>query len=319
MIKKIGFVGTPQFAVPSLLALIKSQYQPTIIITQPDKPKGRKLVLTAPPVKNIGMEYGIEVLQPEDINSDEMIELLKSLDLDIIVTISYGGYIGREIRKMPKFGVINIHPSLLPLYRGSTPIQAALLHGDQTTGIAIFKLNAQMDAGAILYQKRYEIAEEWNFTQLDDILAEHAGEDLIKFLNLIDKMKTLEDYNAIQIRQDHDKATLTTKVSRETFQIDWQQTCKNIHNFVRAYSEVPAAYSILNDKEIKIIRTQMSENKSTLPIGTITDIVKNSHFSVATTDYDLHILEVKNPGKPVMSAASFINGARLKIGDSFGN
>ncbi|MCB5249875.1 MAG: methionyl-tRNA formyltransferase [Candidatus Cloacimonadales bacterium] len=316
MIKNIVFVGTPFFSVPTLQALCNTRYKPVLVITQPDRPKGRKLVLSSPPVKDYALTEQIEVIQPESINDTNTINILKELKPDIIITISYGGFIGKTIRMLPKYGVINIHPSLLPKFRGSTPIQSALLNGDTETGISIFKINAKMDAGDILYQSRQPIDKNINFTKLEKQLSEQAATDMIKLLETIEKT---QPYDNLRVKQNDKLATYTEKVSRETLLVNWNNKAQDIVNFIRAYSEEPAAYTFFNNKEIKMITTSLTKNKSEQVPGSVTTINKNKSFHIATKDYDVEVLNVKSPGKKIMLASDFINGSRLKIGDRFTN
>jgi len=319
MIKKTVFVGTPEFSVPTLFALINSDFKPELVITQPDRPKGRKLVLTAPPVKELAIQYGIDVIQPDDINNPDVIAKLQEIQPDIIITISYGGFIGKVIRKIAPLGVINIHPSILPMYRGSTPIQTALLNGDQETAVTIFKIIAKMDAGPILYQKRYPINPKWNYTTLEDFLSQIAGHDLISFLEFINTFPSIDDYLYIHKTQPIENVSYTTKVTRETLNLDWNQNAVKIHHLVRSYSEIPAVYTFLNNHECKIIETQLTERPSIATPGTITDIVKNWGLYVATKDYDLFIKKIQKAGKRIMDSSEFINGTKVTIGDIFNN
>lgn len=317
MIKKTIFVGTPEFSVPTLLALTESEFRPELVITQPDRPKGRKLILTPPPVKIIALEKGLKVIQPENINSEEVISMLKSFQPDIIITISYGGFIGKEIRKIPPYGVINIHPSILPKYRGSTPIQTAIINGDDETAITIFKITAKMDAGPILFQRRYPIKSDMNFTQLDDFLASKSADDLLDFLRYADKLVSIDDYNRIMTTQCIDNVSYTSKVARETLRINWHQEANIIYHYIRAFSESPGAFTTFREKELKILKTSISSSLSKQCPGTLFYDKSENQLLISTQSNDLIINQVQPQGKKIMNIHDFINGYRIQTGDIF--
>lgn len=317
MISKVVFVGTPQFAVPTFLSLINSEFKPLLLITQPDRPKGRKLVLTPPEVKKLALEHQIPLIQPDNINDEECIQILSDLNPDIIITLSYGGFIGRTIRKMPPYGVLNIHPSLLPLYRGSTPIQSSLLNGDKETGISIFKLIAQMDAGPIIFQKRISIADHWNFTDLDNYLSQESAQNIIQLLHFCNQLKSLDDYHQLFIKQPTENKKDTTKVYRETLLLNWNSTAEVILNQIRAYSYIPGMFTFIRKNQLKILKAEMTFDKSNTSPGTIVSVLKNIGFTVSTLDFDILIKEVQAQGKRMMSASEYQIGVRDFVGEVF--
>lgn len=319
MIAKTVFIGTPQFSVPCLDDLINSEFKPELVITQPDRPKGRKLVLCSPEVKILADKYNIPILQPDNINDQAVIAKLKEINPDIIITISYGGYIGKEIRKLPTYGVINIHPSILPLYRGSTPIQNTLLNGDSETAITIFKLISKMDAGPILYQKRYPVSYTINHNELEKSLAETAGKDLLRFLRFVNKLNSIDDYLNIMITQSTDNVKDTVKVSHETRKLNWDNKANVIINHIRAYALIPGAYTYLRDKPLKILKASLSDIKSSNSFGVISAIEKHKGFYVSTHDFDILIELVQPEGKKIMTSHDYNLGARLIIGERFTN
>ena len=182
---KTIFMGTPQFAVPALQQLAKTIHKPCLVITQPDRPKGRNRRLQAPPVKILAQELGLPVFQPEDVNLPENLNKIAALQPELIITVAYGGYLKRKIRNLPVYKAINLHPSLLPLYRGAAPINYALFNGDKKTGISIFQLTSRMDAGPLLWQREIEIKEQDNYTTLSQRLAEEGAKDLVQTLENI--------------------------------------------------------------------------------------------------------------------------------------
>ena len=311
-INKLIFMGTPQFAVPALQQLTEKGYKPLLCITQPDKPQGRKRRLTAPVIKQRSLELGIPVIQPENINDQETVEFIKELNPDLIITVAYGGYIGRNLRKLPKLGAINIHPSLLPFWRGASPVNASLWSGDQETGVTIFRLVAKMDAGHVLYQCRYKIGENDNYTTLLTKLANAGAEDLIKLIH------QFENGEVKEIIQDESKATICRKLNKEDFQINWAEKARYIYNQVRALAEKPGASSKFRKKQLKIISTRLTGKRSNITPGTIIEVIKNSGILVATGDEDLLIKDLQPAGKKIMSAFDFNLGARIGNGERFG-
>jgi len=229
-LKKIIFMGTPEFAVPFLNSLNNSNNKPILVITQPDRQKGRKRKIQPPPVKIAAEKLGIKVEQPEDVNDKDFIDLITDLSPDIVITVAFGGYLKRAFRKIPKYGCLNIHPSLLPKYRGSSPMNFPILNGDQETGITIFKIVAKMDAGPILSQEKIILDNKINFSELEEILIE-KGVSL-----LINTLKKYEKNEIELIPQDNSKATFTTKIEKKDTFLDWNNSAKNILNFVRAFS-----------------------------------------------------------------------------------
>ena len=310
-INTILFMGTPQFAVPSLEALVESGYKPVLVISQPDKPKGRKRKLQSPEVKIKALELGLSVIQPIDVNSSETLEQLRDIEPDLIVTVAYGGYLKKTIRKMPKYGCINLHPSLLPQYRGSSPLNYSLFNGDDKTGVTIFKIVAKMDAGPILYQKQYDIDPDENYTKLYDRLSKEGAKDLIKSIQL------MEEKSIQLVKQDDSLATFSFKIEKDDTYIDWSNSALNICNMVRGLSEKPGAVTYFRDKAIKIIKATPWDDIDKHEPGTIVDIPKNQGILVSTGAGNLMIDEVQPAGKKVMSAAAYNLGARIKVGEKF--
>jgi len=305
-------MGTPQFAVPALQQLTEKGYKPLLCVTQPDKPQGRKRRLTAPVIKQRALELSIPVIQPENINDQETLEFIKELNPDLIITAAYGGYIGRTLRKLPKLGAINIHPSLLPLWRGASPVNASLWTGDQETGVTIFRLVAKMDAGPMLYQSIYTIKEEDNYTKLLEKLAIAGAEDLIKLIH------QFENGEVKKRIQDESKATICWKLNKEDFHINWAEKARYIYNQVRALAEKPGASTEFRNKQLKIISTRLTGKKSNITPGTIIEVIKSSGILVATGDEDLLIKYLQPAGKKIMYAYDFNLGARIENGERFG-
>ena len=306
-------MGTPEFGVPCLDLMVKSGYKPVLCISQPDRPKGRKKLLQPTPIKIKAEELGIKVAQPEDVNDPIFLEELERLNPDVIVTVAYGGYLKKKIRKLPKYGCLNLHPSLLPLYRGSAPINFTLFNNDTKTGVTIFKIVAKMDAGPILLQSETEILPEDNFTSLSEKLSIQGAKETIKALQLLEigEVKYLE--------QDHNLATFSNKIFKEDMFIDWSKPASEIRNLIRGLAEYPAATAAFRGKRIKIIEVELKEKNSNSPFGTILEVIKNIGILVAGNENDILIKKVQPAGKKIMSAHAFNLGARINIGETFEN
>ena len=306
-------MGTPQFAVPGLEALNASRFRPALCITQPDKPKGRKQKLQPTKVKLKADEFGIEVIQPENVNTPEVLSQLESLQPDVIVTAAYGGYLKKQIRLLPKFGCLNLHPSLLPKYRGSSPINFALFNGDEITGNTIFKIVAEMDAGPIFHQSELKIEPDDCYTSLYEKLSQQGAGEMIRVLEQLEK-------DEIQpVKQNHEEATFSFKLHREDFLINWQETAENIRNKVRGLAELPGAVASFRTVRIKIIEMIILDSKSCREPGQIVDIIKNIGIIVATKNNDILIKSVQPAGKKIMNSFAFSLGARIKDNDKFEN
>lgn len=311
-IEKIVFIGTPEFAVPCLLALAETRFKPQLCITQPDRPKGRKRILQPTPVKLAAQKLGIPVIQPEDINSLETINKILEIAPDIIVTVAYGGYLNKYLRLLPTFGCINLHPSLLPKYRGSAPINYALFKGDKITGNTIFKIVAKMDAGPIISQNKIEITESDCYTSLYKKLSESGAQDIINIL------KDIEKNGLITQKQDHAKATFSHKLSKNDFLINWNDAAENIRNRVRGLAEIPGITASFRAKRIKIIEVEILDIVSKEVPGTILDVSKNG-ITVATADKNILLTKVQPAGKNIMTAHAFSLGARIDTEDRIEN
>ncbi|MDP8202243.1 MAG: methionyl-tRNA formyltransferase [Candidatus Tenebribacter burtonii] len=307
-IEKIVFMGTPDFAVPTLKALADTGFKPLLCITQPDRPKGRNRKPQATPVKIAAEQLNIPVIQPEDVNSPGMINKLTDISPDIIITVAYGGYLKREIRKLPAFGCINLHPSLLPKYRGSAPINYALFNGDKNTGNTIFRIAAKMDAGPVISQNKIEIAESDCYTLLYKKLSESGAQDVVNVLQKI------EQNEIIFQEQDHTKATFSHKLLKDDLLINWNNPAGNIRNKVRGLAEVPGITASFREKRIKIIEVKILDNLSKEHPGSILDISKNG-IIVNTADKNMLIKKVQPAGKNIMTAHAFSLGARIETGE----
>ncbi len=303
---KIIFAGSPTFALPTLRLLCESELRPSLVITMPDSKKGRGKKLSPTPVKLLAQQLKIEVITTDNINN--LLPMLQELKPDIIITVAYGGYLQAKIRKLPKYGCINLHPSLLPAYRGANPIKYPLLNGDKLTGYTIFKIIAKMDAGAIYYQQETKIEDTDDFASLQEKLAIDGAKGVVHTVHQI-----LSD-NTCTKEQDHALATYTHKTKKEDTYLSWHSTAQHISNFVRAYSPSPGAITLLDGQQIKIIACQVTSQKSTSTPGTVEQIHKNEGFTVSTQTCDILVTTVQPAGKKQMDAYAFTLGKANLLG-----
>lgn len=306
---KIIFFGSSEFAVPSLEALIKNKYDIRLVVTQPDRPKGRHLVLSPPVVKIVAQKAALEVFQPKDINDSISIKKIKDLGADLFVVISYGEILGKVLLDIPKIA-INVHASLLPKYRGAAPINWALINGEKITGVTIQKMAEKMDAGGIILQKETEIMPE------DDCISLNKKLSFISADLLIETLKQIENGNFELIPQNEKDATHAPKLKKEDGLIDWAKPAVQIQNRIRGLAGWPGAYSFYNGKMIKIWKAKamsQGEFKKTKE-GQIIDIGKDG-ILVQTGKDILLIEELQLEGSKRMDASSFIIGHHIKVGD----
>ncbi len=308
----VVFMGTPEFAVPSLKCLIEYKHDVVAVITQTDKPKGRRGKPEAPPVKNIALDAGLPLIQPENVNSDLIIEKLEKLNPDVIVVVAFGQKISGKILNLPKHKCVNIHASLLPKYRGAAPINWAIVNGEKETGITTIIMSDKMDAGDVIARKSLTIAPDETAGELGKRLSQLGAE------TLLDSLTQIETGNANYTQQDERLVSLAPKIKKEDGLINWNQGEKQIHDFVRGMNPKPAAYTFLmrngSKERIIILKTERdtsSSNREIITPGTIMDI-SSQGIKTATGNGSIWIKEIKPEGKRMMSAAAFSRGHDLK-------
>lgn len=307
---KIVFMGTPEFAIPSLQAILDSPHQVVAVVTVTDKPTGRGLKVMASPIKQLALENNLPLLQPEKLRDPQFIAELTQLQADLFVVIGFR-LLPEEVFSIPPLGTINVHASLLPRYRGAAPINWAIIRGETITGITIFYIDKTLDTGHLLIQERVPIKPDDHAGLLHDKLAVIGAEILIDVLDLI------QDGKATVFPQQGD-VTLAPKITRETCKIDWQASAVTIHNLVRGLSPTPGAFTSFAGKILKIFTTQIItyESSHQAPPGTIVDLnQKSGLIAIATGNGVLALQELQLEGKKCMSSAEFLKGCRLKIGD----
>lgn len=308
---KIVFMGTPDFSVPVLDAIINN-YKLLAVVTQPDKKVGRKQVVTPSPVKNFVLNKGYEVLQPEKIKGNkEFIEKISSLQPDFIVVVAYGFILPQELIAIPKYGVINIHASLLPKYRGASPIQSAILNGDKETGVTIMLIDDKMDHGPLLAQKTITILNNDNFESLHDKLSQ-LGADL-----LLDTVPKFYSEQIKPVPQDESKATYCKLITKIDGKIDWNKAAQEIERQVRAFTPWPGTWTEWKGKSLKVIKSMPRSGiplrgkviKSEVGSHKVGEVFKvNDGIFIVCGNDALEILELQLEGKKPMTAKEFLNG-----------
>lgn len=311
---RIVFMGTPDFAKESLKALYEN-FNVTLCVTQPDRPKGRGKKLSPSPVGELCETLSIPVLKPEDLRkSPESIELIKKEKPDFIVVVAFGQILTKEVLDIPKNGAINLHASLLPEYRGAAPIQAVILDGKKVTGNTTMLMNEGLDTGDMLLKEEIEIDSTWDFGRLHGQLME-KGKHLL--------VKTIEEYYNGTIKrevQDDSKATYVKKFNKELAKIDFNKTSSEIVNLIRAMSPYPSAFTMYKDQKVKIGEAVLLEegkyNNNKIVPGTILDLSKEG-LKVKTNDGAIKILKIQMPGKKMVTIKDFLNGNTLEEGYIF--
>lgn len=298
---KIVYMGTPDFAVPCLERLVKDGYDVACVVTQPDKPQGRKQILTPSDVKVCAMKHGIEVYQPQTLRSEEAYEHLKSFGADYFIVAAYGKILPKNILDLPRYACINVHGSLLPKYRGAAPIQRSVLAGDKVTGITTMLMGEGLDTGDMLLKSEYAIDINETSGEVFDALAQSAPDLLIE---------TIEKYTKGEItpvKQDESKATYAHMLSKDEAVIDWSKSAQEVHNLVRGMAPWPVAYSFYGDKKIKIFTTRLTDEKSSLEAGKLKED-KNKVFVTCGDGKFIEVLSLQLEGGKRLEAKQFLAG-----------
>lgn len=321
-------MGTPDFARDSLKAIYEKGHEILSVITVPDKPKGRNMKLIYSEVKEYALSKNLELLQPDRLRENtEIIEKIRDINPDIICVVAYGRILPKEILEIPKYGCINVHPSLLPKYRGSAPIQWAIINGDKKTGVTTMYLNEEMDAGDIILREEVTIGENETSGELWNRLSKIGAELLVKTLEQIQNGTALRE-------KQGDNFSIAPMLNKEMAKIDWEnKTAKEIKNLVRGLNPIMGAYSKLNDKKIKFwkvdtINTDKFIEKyqefkgyeyrfSEIEPGTILYIDKKEGIYIMTKDEILLVLEVQGENARRMTAPEFLRGNKIEVVDKF--
>lgn len=310
---KIIFMGTPDFSVGTLEALIKAGHEVTLAVTQPDKPKGRGKSMQFPPVKEAAKAHGIEVYQPVKVREEACIEHLKSYEADIIVVVAFGQILPKEILAMPKYGCVNVHASLLPKYRGAAPIQWAVINGEQITGVTTMRMDEGLDTGDIIMREEVALTPGETGGSLFERLAQTGAELCVRTLTAI------ENGTARYTPQDDDLATHTKMIKKQLGQIDWKKAAEELERLIRGLNPWPSAYTHLNGKTLKIWKASVQGQPEDVHMepGTVCEVTKDS-LLVQTGQGLLRLLEVQLEGKKRMTVDEFLRGCSVQMGCRLG-
>lgn len=309
---RIVFLGTPEFACPALSALVRNKVDPALVVTQPDRPRGRGRQPSPPPVKQLAQEYNIPVYQPERIREIEAVNHILSFKPDCLVAVAYGQILPAQLLEAPQLGALNIHPSLLPKYRGSAPIQRSILAGDTITGVTIMLLDSGMDTGPILTQEEVPIEPADNYGSMHDKLA-HVGAELL--------LRTLVQWHSKDLQavvQEEMKATLAPPIEKEELRISWDQPAADIANTIRAFDPWPGAFFMHEDKRIKCFDVRLLSWQVSANPGEVLGLSDDGLTVAGGDGRGLAIGALQLPGKRRLPAADVLRGYSLAVGVQLG-
>ena len=309
---RLIFMGTPEFALPTLEALIAQHYEILAVVTQPDRPKGRGRKLAASPVKNLALAHNIEVLQPEKVSDASFCSRIQNIGPNLIIVVAFGQILSKEFLSIPKWGAINIHASLLPNYRGAAPIQHAILNNESRTGLTVMHMDEGLDTGPILYQKELLILKDETAGQLHDRLALLAGELIIESLTNM-AGKPLKE-----IPQDDSAVTYASKIQKNDTLVDWALPAHKISCLIRALDPSPGAYTLLDDEKMKLFASTVVEENGTKDVPGRILRCKEDEIHVRSGQGIVGIREIQYPGKKRLPVSDFLRGFSLSEGTILG-
>ena len=307
---KVLFMGTPDFAVPTLKSLVDNGYDVVGVLSQPDKPRGRGHHLMPTPVKAYAESQGLRVYQPATLRDEAFASLLSDLDPEVIVVVAYGKILPVSVIEYPKYGCVNVHGSLLPEYRGAAPMQRAIIEGKEKTGITTMLMAAGLDTGDMLLKAEVEIGEDDNFEDIHDRLASVGAELLVKTLGGLERGEITPEV------QDHSLATYAAKIEKSDCELDFSRSAKELHDVIRGLSPIPLCFTHTPDgKLLKVVRSRVFDldGEHTVPAGTVVNVGED--IRVACGKGTLSLLTVVPEGKGKMSAADFVRGRKIACGD----
>ncbi|CUH92349.1 methionyl-tRNA formyltransferase [Herbinix luporum] len=308
---KVLFMGTPDFAVSTLEAIIDQGHELVGVVTQPDKVKGRGAKISFPAVKETALKYNLPVYQPIKVKEPEFIETVRNLKPEVIVVAAFGQILPKELLDIPPYGCINVHASLLPKYRGAAPIQAAILNGDEETGVTIMHMDVKLDTGDMILQEKIPISQDETGGSLHDKLAKLGADLLVKVL------EQLRDGTTKRVPQDDSEATYVGMLNKEMGLIDFSQPAIKIERMIRGLNPWPSAYTKLNGKTLKLWEAQVIEYSSDALYGQVVAVNKDS-FVVMTGKDALLIRELQLEGKKRLSCEAFLRGYPIEVGTILG-
>ena len=307
---RIVFMGTPDFAEASLKKLLDERFDVAAVYTQPDRPRGRGMALSQSPVKQLAIRHDIPVFQPETLRGEEELEQLRSLRPDILVVVAYGRILPEPMLSLCPYGAINVHASLLPKYRGSAPIQWAVLNGDETTGVTTMYLAKEMDAGDIIFKEETKIGEKETSGELFDRLSEMGAALLVKTL------RTIEAGTAPRAPQDHTQASYVSMLDKSLSPIDWSRSPREIMKWICGLQPWPVATMRLKDETFRVFDAEYSDRRSEKAPGTILSAGEKGIEIACGDGGSIQITELQAPGKKRMAAADFLRGHTVSAGET---
>ena len=308
---KVIFMGTPDFSVGTLAALVEAGHEVVLAVTQPDKPKGRGKEMQYTPVKEYALEKGIPVYQPEKVRRPECIEELKKYQADVCVVIAFGQILPKEILEMTPYGCINVHASLLPKYRGAAPIQWAIINGESISGVTTMQMDEGLDTGDMLEKVEVPLGEKITGGELHDLLAKAGAKLCVQTLEKLEKGELKPE------KQGETPTAYARMLDKKLGNIDWTRPAVEIERLIRGLNPWPSAYTTWNEKTMKIWDADVVDEEKTAEPGTIIEVTKQT-FSVQTGEGALRINELQIPGKKKMSADAFLRGYQVKTGEKLG-
>lgn len=305
---RIIFMGTPEFAVASLDALVKAGYNIVGVVTAPDKPAGRGMKMNESAVKKYAVEHGLHILQPEKLKNPEFIAELRSLEADLQIVVAFR-MLPEIVWNMPPLGTVNVHGSLLPQYRGAAPINWAVINGEKETGVTTFKLKHEIDTGDILLQESFPIGEDATTGEVHDHMKEVGAKLLVKTVEGLMNKTLVEKTQSSIVSGETAVLKHAPKIFTETCKIDFSKTVEEVHNLIRGLSPFPGAFTTLHDKMLKIYRSKKEITTQRLPAEFITD--GKTYLKFACSDGYVHLLEIQLEGKKKMLIEDFLRGYRF--------
>lgn len=309
---RVVFMGTPDFARDSLKALVENGHNIELVVTNPDKPKGRGMKMIPSEVKEYAIEKGLEIEQPLKVrNNPEFVEKLKTINPDVICVVAYGKIIPKEILEIPKYGCINVHGSLLPKYRGAAPIQWAVLNGDKETGVTTMFMDEGMDTGDMILKKEVQIGDDETTGELWDRLSEIGAKALVETLEQLEK-------GTAKREKQPDDFTIAPMLNKEMAKIDWEnKNAEEIKNLVRGLNPLMGAYAFLNDKKIKFWKVKCIEKNVVANLGEVIVANPKEGLEIATKTGVISVLEIQGENSKRMSIGDYLRGNKIELGETF--
>ncbi len=308
---RLAFLGTPQFAVPTLEALLSAGHTISAVFTQPDRPKGRGREFAESPVKQVALAHALTLYQPERIRRPENVDLLRQINPDAMVVVGYGQIIPQNIIDIPRHGILNVHASLLPKYRGAAPIQWAIANGETVTGVTIMRIDAGLDTGEMLLQESTRIGADETAPELGARLAVSGAALLVRAL------ADVEAVRSVAVKQDDAEASLAPILKKEDGLIDWSQSASQIYNRLRGFTPWPGVYTVFRGQPLQIASARVAAPIPSLPLAILHPEQKRL-FVGCGHDSVLELLEVQLPGKKRMRVDAFLNGYHLTRNEVLG-